>query len=1125
MTTTNPPTPPAANPPASKPDKPKWPINQPQTAFPMKAGLVQNEPASVKRWHEIGVYQRLRERAASGQEKRFVFHDGPPYANGGLHLGHLMNRCLKDFVVRSRSMMGFDCPFVPGWDCHGLPIEHKVLTELVEKGKWEKIKALAADQRNMIVRRESQAYAEKSQKLQRTQMERFLTIADYENPYLTMQKEFEGATLDVLATLVSQGLVYRALKPVHWSIANETALAEAELEYQDREDPSVFVDFEAESADAVYDAFGLPKEEANAEGAEGEDSTQHTAHSTQSDEEAGGAPRPGVRPNQTPCFMIWTTTPWTLPANLAIAVNPKYEYSLVWVDGNVTVIASALVEKVTAKGKAEQVVEIARTTGDRLVRLRYRHPFVDAKKGESFGAMEGVRNFPNHGYWRTTFKIVPAEYVTLEDGTGLVHTAPGHGVEDFQTGLRETLPIYCPVRADGTYDATAPEWLRSTPEKKIDVWAANGLIVTRLRESGHMFHDFVFTHSYPHDWRSKTPTIFRCTEQWFVYVDRPFAQGVIAPAGVGATLRTRSLLAIGALDAPAIEADLRHINPTQQPAVWADICKPLGAQVSALDTDDGVQAMRRHAHTAMQGGTQPGSVAAFVPEWGRNRMRGMLESRPDWCISRQRAWGLPIPAFFWRDDAGVDHAFLTATSVRAIATLIREKGSDIWFTVGPEELLSRYDVNTDADAPAWLKSDASRLKSVRKGGDIVDVWFESGSTWNAVMRQRAPDSAKGLPDRGGGFPMDLYLEGSDQHRGWFQSSLLPSLAVTGKPPFKTLLTHGFIVDKDGKKLSKSRADAKRYEVDSLCGEFGMDVMRWWVASLPFENDVKADLEFFATSGESYRKVRNTLRFMLSNLYDYDVAADGPNGTSAPPTPAPATTSLDAWALGAFADLARRVEAAYDAYDFRGVQSAIYDFCNDTLSATYFVATKDRLYCDAPGSTRRRGCQRVLRTIGDGLCRLLAPMLPHTADEAWRALHKVPDADRTRSVHLERFLPASAIGGATTDPAWAKVMEARAAAQMAIERAKRELGVDNPLDTAVNLPDPDDTLAKFDLTDLADLLGVSRVTLDKSATTATVRDLRTEPRCERSWRRDGTVKPRGPQGAMLSDRDAAAVGLG
>ncbi|MBL8990921.1 MAG: isoleucine--tRNA ligase [Phycisphaerae bacterium] len=979
-------------------------LNLPRTGFAMKANLVQNEPASVKRWAGAGVYQRLRQAGASAPRGRFVFHDGPPYANGSIHLGHLMNKVLKDLVVRSRTMMGYDVPYVPGWDCHGLPIEHKVLTEMQKKGKLEKLSSLPEDQRRMIVRRECRAYAEKYVKHQGGQMQRLLTLADYEDPYLTMSPVYEGATLEVLAGLLERGLVYRALKPVHWSIANETALAEAELEYADRQDPSVYVDFEAASAEAVYSAFGLP-ENAPAEEDENEEGSS-----------AGGAVvHAGRRPNVTPSFMIWTTTPWTLPANVAIAVNPEFTYALVWVDGNVTVLAESLVEKVMQTARSEEVVILARAPGSRLIGLRYRHPFVDPSRGE--GAAGGAGD---------AFRIVGAEYVTLEDGTGLVHTAPGHGEEDYATGLREKLPIYCPVRGDGTYDKSAPQWLQG-----VDVWTANGLVVQRLTDSGHLFHGHTFTHSYPHDWRSKTPTIFRCTEQWFVSVD----------GGHGASVNLRR----AALDATA--------------------------------ADDGVR---------------------FVPEWGRNRMRGMLESRPDWCISRQRAWGLPIPAFLSRDAEGNERTFMTAASVRAVAEVVRREGSDAWFTRSPAELLAGYDASKDADAPAWMRQPGA-VESLRKGQDILDVWFESGSSWNAVMRQR-----------GLGYPADLYLEGSDQHRGWFQLSLLPAMGVTGRPPYRTLLTHGFINDKDGRKLSKSRPDAKDYEVDNLLANFGADVMRWWVASLSYENDVKADTGLFAVCGEGYRKVRNTLRFMLSNLYDYAHVAG--------PAPAPEPTTIDAWVLGRLGALRETVVGAYESYDFRAAQAAIYDFCNETLSASYLAAVKDRLYCDRPDSPRRRRTQATLWTLTDALCRLVAPILPHTADEAYIAL-RAGDA----CVHTERFAEPAPI--AVHEQAWQEAMSAVEHARRAMEFSKAQLGVENPLEMGVTLPDPRRLLAHLEPGDLADLLGVSRVSLDAGASATVVQDLRAEPKCERSWKRDGTVRARARAGgAMLCDRCAAALDL-
>ncbi len=1046
-------------------------LNLPKTGFPMKANLVQNEAASLKRWSAMNLYERLRE--ARKGSARFVFHDGPPYANGPIHLGHLLNKVLKDLVVRTRSMMGAggtDCPYVPGWDCHGLPIEHKVVTELVEKGKYEKLKGLAEDQRRMAIRRECRASAEKFIKLQAGQMVRLLTLADYEHPYTTMSPEYEGAVLEVLAGLLEQGLVYRALKPVHWSIANETALAEAELEYYDREDPSIYVDFEAEDAAAVYDAFGLPRftvsdvevsAEEDAEVAEGdaEDAEQDWGMDAEAvaeqdwgmDAEAvESSTKPRAqehgRPNQTPSFMIWTTTPWTLPANLATAVHPKFEYALVRVDGNVTVLAVKAVERVTKAAKSEEVEVLATTTGDRLVGLRYKHPFADPRKhlraaeARASGFTE-TRRSPD-----PVFSLVAADYVTLDDGTGLVHTAPGHGTEDYQTGLREGLPIYCPVLGDGKYDQTVPEWLRG-----VDIWAANDVIVKRLRDSGHMFHDHRFTHSYPHDWRGKTPVIFRCTEQWFVSVDQKMKRG---------------------------------------------------------------GSMRELAVAAAESGVR------FVPEWGRNRMRGMLESRPDWCISRQRSWGLPIPAFFTQNtQTGESFAFMTPASVRAVAKAVREKGSDCWFTGTPEELLKHYDPAADPDPQAkrlfvGAAKEQGRLnEEFRKGPDILDVWFESGSSWNAVIRERFGDAR---------FPTDLYLEGSDQHRGWFQSALLTSLGATGKPPYRTLLTHGFMVDKDGRKMSKSEGNT--IEVEDLLKEHGADVCRWWVASLSYENDIKVDKSFFAIAGESYRKVRNTLRFMLSNLAD-DSGRGGETGGPEGPATGPNGTTLEAWVLAEFDRLRDGVVNAYEAYEFQSAQKLLYDFCNDTLSATYLAAIKDRLYCDRPDSPRRRRTQAALRVMTEGLCRLLAPVLCHTADEAYRSLRSVPADVQDVCVHLLDF-PRPA--GAAPDPSWAAAFTARESALVAMERAKAPadqggLGVENPLDMGVVLPDPDGLMAKLDATDLADLLGVSRVTLDRGAAEPRVIDLRSEPRCERSWKRDGTVKRRS-DGGLLSDRDAEAVGV-
>lgn len=1070
-------------------------LNLPQTKFDMKANLVQNEPASLKRWQAMGLYKKVREERKSSARGVFNFHDGPPYANGGIHLGHLMNKCLKDFVVRSKTMQGFDVPYVPGWDCHGLPIEHKVMTELAGAGKLEKLSSLEAGQRAVAVRRECQKHAEKYIKLQRGQMERLLTLADYDNPYLTMAPQYEGSTLEVLADLLAQGLVYRAVKPVHWSIANETALADAELEYYDREDVSVYVDFEAVDSEEVYDAFGLPKmiaeaAEEDGEGAEGEAGVVARASSPANEppstsgtggdacatrEKKSRALKPGVRPHQRPCFMIWTTTPWTLPANVAVAVHPDVEYALVWVDGNVTVMASKLVEKVTQLAKSDEFSVLARVTGDKLVGLRYKHPFVSNTPACALQRACSVDKI---------WSVVPADYVTTEDGTGLVHTAPGHGTEDYQSGLKHTLPIYCPVKGNGTYDNTVPEWLRGQ-----SIWKANDAVVKHLRESGHLFFDQKFMHSYPHDWRSKTPVIFRCTEQWFVGVDDPMA---------------------GVVGTPALRAG--------SAASDVDATKGQSLRQLALDSVSVDRPARR-----------AGVPVIFVPEWGRNRMRGMLESRPDWCISRQRAWGLPIPAFLYKDAEGNDQALMTAASVAAVAKVFKAKGSDAWFQMGPAELLAEYDWKSDKgldDAQrAFFGSGQCPVPGgLRKGNDILDVWFESGSSWNSVLR------ARGL-----GYPADLYLEGSDQHRGWFQLSLLPALGATGVPPFRTLLTHGFMVDKDGRKLSKSRADAARYEVDSLTVEFGVDVMRWWVSSLVYDNDVKVDLGFFALAGESYRKVRNTLRFMLSNLSDFTPSGGASHaergGTQeghCVKLSSISATSLDAWVLGEFNGLEKAVVDAFNAYDFQAAHKAIFDFCNSTLSATYLAAIKDRMYCDKADAPRRRQTQTVLFDLTDGLCRLLAPFLPHTADEAYRALWRVAPTDATTSVHLKTFVScdggSGAAFGVAADARWQKVMAVVRQAQLAIEHAKAPpLAIDNPLDAGLVLPNVDNVFNGFDPVDIADLLGVSRVAFDANAKEAKVLDLRGEARCERSWKRDGTVKQRG-DGGMLSDRDALAVGV-
>ena len=923
-------------------------LNLPKTGFPMKANLAQNESRSLKAWKAENIYAKVE--SARAEAPRFTFHDGPPYANGDIHVGHLMNKVLKDLVVRSQLMEGRWCAYVPGWDCHGLPIEHRVMEELVQSGRIEKIASLDPDQRRMAVRRESQKLAEKFQKRQRVQMESLLTFADYDNPYLTMSPDFEGATLEVFADLFGHDLVYRDLKPVHWSLENQTALAEAELEYMDREDPSVYVEFEAEDRDAVAAVFG-------------------------------------VELDVTPSFMIWTTTPWTLVANLAIAVHERFDYVLARIDGSETVIAKELLSAVAEQAGAESIEVVAECPGSKLVGLTYRHPFCDR-----------------------TSRIVPADYVTLEGGTGLVHTAPGHGADDYRTGLREGLDIYCPVLGDGSYDDTVPEWMQG-----MSIWDANLKVTELLRDSGHLFHYYLFTHSYPHDWRAKTPVIFRATEQWFIGVDRPFDDG------------------------PSLRARAQH---------------------------------------------EVESEVSFVPDWARNRMIGMLETRPDWCLSRQRSWGLPIPSFRQADGS----VFMTATSVRAIATTFRARGSDAWFLETPAQLLADYDPASDPDAPSDLD-----LSSLEKMYDIFDVWFESGSTWNSVCRERDL-----------GYPIDLYLEGSDQHRGWFQASLLTAVGVTTSAPYRALITHGFMVDKDGRKMSKSGGNA--LTVEALLKDYGADVCRWWVSSLAFDSDVKVDLEFFRLAGESYRKIRNTLRFLLSNLNDFDAKSDlRPLDSIEPHT-------VDGWILGHAAQVERHVRDALHRYAFREAHLALFDFCNDAISSTYCVAVKDRLYCDAADSERRRRCQTTMHVLVDMLCRLLGPIIPHTANEAFVQLHG-EDARLFEGSHLGLSYESAS--------EWPAVMIQMEGVLKALEQAKSR-GIENPLDAGVVVPDPEDRFLPF-AADFADLCGVSRARFQHGLGDIEIEDLRDQPRCERSWKRDGTVSERS-DGGLLSDRDAAAIGV-
>jgi isoleucyl-tRNA synthetase len=975
-------------------------LNLPKTSFDMRANLLTKEPVIQKRWQEHNLYEQIR-HARKGA-KRFILHDGPPFANGNIHMGTALNKVLKDMVVRTRTMAGLDAPFIPGWDCHGQPIEQKVVDNLGEKAQ-----GMDAVQ----IRRRCAAYAEKFQKLQSEQFQRLGVLGEFDKPYLTMAPQYEAAVLEVFARLVEQGLVYRQLKPVHWSIANRTALADAELEYYDRQDTSIYVAFPL-AGDAAKKF--IPQA-------------------------VGGEIH----------LLIWTTTPWTLPANLAVAISPEFRYAAVeaeTADGAKTfVIAEARVEAVLAavqKARPDYLKSYRTActfSGQELLdaKLSYAHPLSPAKH----------------------CPVVAANYVTLEDGTGLVHTAPGHGMEDYGTALKAGLGIYCPVLEDGTFDDTAPIGLTGKT-----VWEGNPLVIDYLRAQKLLVLEEKITHSYPHDWRSKTPTIFRATEQWFIGVDRPMADG---------------------------KPSLREL------------------------------AMESCRREAADGGVN------FVPGWGRNRIAGMLQSRPDWCISRQRSWGLPIPAFYNRKGKPL----MTPASIRAVIRVIAEKGSDAWFHMSAKDLLTGYNPHADKNLP---NPSEFPIDELAVGRDIVDVWFESGSSWFAVCVTR------GLVDD---IPVDLYLEGSDQHRGWFQLSLLPALGACGKPPFATVLTHGWVMDEQGRKMSKSLGNT--VDVIEQLQKRGADILRLWTASQYYPDDVRCSENLIAQAEDAYRKIRNTLRFCMGSCFDFDAAHHSVQ---------PAAHSIDLWMRMELHRLIRDVREAFNTYEFHKATRAIYEFCTVQASSIYLSAVKDRLYCEAPNSPRRRATQTVIHEMLIALTKMLAPILPHTCEEAWEHipfrpavephtvhLASLPDFDAEMLNLAEDIRPVNADAATWTSdkleagPAWiwSNLLEWRSAGLSKLETL-RNAGVKNPLDVEAVFrvargDKATEAVVKTYLSELEDLLGVGYARLDYVDSLSEgvkvdvqVFDTREKyKRCARSWKRRPDVGTAASH-PELSARDAAVM---
>jgi isoleucyl-tRNA synthetase len=905
-------------------------LNLPVTKFDMKANLTVREPQIQKRWAEANLYGAIR-KARAGRERK-VLHDGPPYANGEIHMGHLLNKVLKDLVVRSLSMRGFDSPYVPGWDCHGLPIEHKVMKDLGSK---------AAAMDNSEIRSICHKEAMKWVGIQRDQFRRLGIEGDWDRPYLTLDPRYEAGIIDVLADLLEQGYVFRQLKPIHWCIQDRTALAEAELEYKDETSPSIYVNFEMVS--------GIPE-----------------------------SWDPGVGPWHA---MIWTTTPWTLPANVGIAAHPDLEYAGVrYTDpasGQTvqTILAVELVAKVMELRKVQDYTEVGRAKGKTLEHAQYRHPFID-------------RVSP----------IVLANYVSVEDGTGLVHTAPGHGAEDYQTGRVYGLPTLSPVDDGGKFTSEAPAALVG----KV-VFAANPVIVGMLRESGHLYHDFSFAHSYPHCWRCKKPVIFRATEQWFIGVDRNDVRG-------------RTLKAI-----------------------------------------DGV---------------------TWLPGWGKSRIDAMVGGRPDWCISRQRSWGVPIPALGC-ENCGTQ--LLTAETARHFRDIFRKEGANAWYTQPVESLVP----------PGAVCPQCGGTK-FRKERDILDVWFESGSSHRAVL----DEPSYGL----GGSPAFMYLEGSDQHRGWFQSSILTSVGSTGRPPFETVLTHGFVVTDQGEKMAKSGGNA--VSAVKMTDQYGADVLRLYVASMDFADDVRMSERGIKEMSEAYRKIRNTFRYMLGNLGDY-VSFD-------PSTvPVASLQEIDLWALGQWNGVIRDVREAYESFEFYRVYQRIYQFCSVTLSSLYLDVLKDRLYAEAPEGPDRRAAQFVLARLHDGLTRLLAPIIPHTAEELWDLVPA--SAGKTSSIHLAEWPQADpAFDDDARDTRWETILAIRGDVLRELEKLRAAKQIGSAQEASVRLSSTDPELSKRLETEralLTTLTMVSEIEVADSADASPGLDLpalrirarkSTHGKCERCW---------------------------
>lgn len=884
-------------------------LNLPYTDFPMKADLARREPDILKFWDKKNIYVLSIKK---DKEKPFILHDGPPYANGDIHLGHTLNKVLKDIVVKYKSMRGFWAPFVPGWDCHGQPIDHEV--EKLLKGKKVEAK---------VFREKCRQYALKYVKRQAEQFRRLGVRGDYQKPYLTLDYSYEATVIRAFATLFKKGLIYQGLKPVHWCYTDKTALAEAEIEYADHETPSIYVKFPIKSRFKELEAFKEKKS-----------------------------------------MVIWTTTPWTLPANVAVAVHPDEQYSAVKRGEDIFIMASRLVPVVAEDAKLGRYEVVKKFKGKNLRGLKLTHPLMK---------------------WDSV--VVTAKYVTLEQGTGCVHIAPGHGQEDYQVGLEYGLPTPMPVDDNGLFTKEAGKWAG------IHVMEANASIVDDLDKRKFLLNSGTILHSYPHCWRCKNPVIFRATRQWFVSMEK-------------ANLRKKALGAI--------------------------------------------------------------EEVKWIPSSGEHRIRAMVEERPDWCISRQRVWGVPLPIFYC---TSCDEPLISEATLKAVEDVFAKEGSDAWFLRKPAEIV-----------PAGQVCSKCGGKEFRKGEDILDVWFESGTSHAAVLKTREDQR----------WPANLYLEGSDQHRGWFQLSLLVSVGIGSSAPYKAVLTHGFLVDGQGRKMSKSLGNV----IDPLevIKESGADILRLWVASGDYSSpDVAISEEILERVAEAYRRIRNTARFLLGNLNDFDFSSDGVAYEE--------MEEIDKWALLRLHKLIEKVTRDYDRYLFHQAARHIHNFCVIDMSAFYLDVLKDRLYTAGRYSKARRSAQTALRDILISLARMIAPILSFTAEEIWQALPAT--FDRAVSAELAGWPKANkTYFDEALEEKWDRLVKVRDEALKMLETARANKLIGNSLEAKVEVYTKgklyDFLVANQDL--LPTIFIVSQVGVHK--TSKKERDIKISrasgAKCERCW---------------------------